>query len=394
MLSFLSILIYKMNLLFYFENVIDPTIGGTERATENVATALAVRGHNVFYMAKYHRELANVKFPTVFLPSQELLSEENILFLNKFIRERHIDVVINEGGNTSDVQLFNHRYIPQEVKVITCLHFSPYQGWGKYWLRDRLRIQSAKDVVQVLKLVRNRAKALRLLKNNYQIALHDTDKFVVLCDEFKQEIIKLTGKGIKLFNKIVTIPNINPVVATESDYLQKQNVVVWVGRLQYEIKRVDRLLKSWKNIQDDFPQWRLEILGEGADRDYYERLVNKRGIRNVVFRGRCNPTEYYKKAKIIALCSTHESFGMTLVEGMSYRCVPIAFNSYATIEEIIPNEYIGVKIKPFDIKAYADGLTYLMSQDDLDVFGEKAYKNAQRYSPIEVVGKWVDLLNN
>lgn len=283
-----------MKFLFYFENVINPLTGGTERASYNLATSLENCGHEIYVLAKYFSQ-EEIKFKNFYLPSELLVSSQNIDYIESLVLKYQIDYIINEGGNTADVQLFNHLALNINAKIITCLHFSALQGFGREYYSD-LDLRNFKNILRIFKMPVNKRRALKLFQSNYSTALKHTDAFVVLNEVFKKQILELTGQ-YGFSNKISVIPNINTLIPENDKSANKENIVLYVGRLQYGTKRVDRLLKSWAFIEDQILDWKLIILGDGPDRLWYESLRNKMNLKNVFFKGRQNPTDYYRSGE-------------------------------------------------------------------------------------------------
>ena len=112
-----------MNILVYFINQLNPSCGGTERVACLIAEYLQEQGHNLFYMA-CTPTIKEGSYNSVFLPGKsENATTENISFVNEFIRNNKIDIIINEGGNTDSIYLFSHEHIDKNIRIITHLHF-------------------------------------------------------------------------------------------------------------------------------------------------------------------------------------------------------------------------------------------------------------------------------
>ena len=105
-------------------------------------------------------------------------------------------------------------------------------------------------------------------------------------------------------------------------------------------------------------------MGDGSERGFYENYSQKLKLKNIEFVGASDPTGYYEKAKIICLTSSHEGFGMTITEGMQYNIVPIVYNSYESITDIIEDNINGILIKPFRTKEFAKKLTELINNPE------------------------------
>lgn len=390
-----------MNILVYFENPISPTIGGTERAAANLIDELRNLGHSVFTMSKYSPIALGISFPNAYikhtvniLPNENLLHEDNIKYITDFLRDKAIDIIINEGGNTNDVQLFNHKVLSTKARIITCLHFCTLQGFGDYYYSDIPLIKTYKDVFRIIKMPYTRKKILSIFKENYLTALKYCDAFVVLDNVFKTELSNFLNT--KVFDdKIYVIPNMNSYENVEKNPMsEKENRILYVGRLQYKTKRVDRLLKACKILGKQLEKWQVDIVGDGPDRYYYEKMAAKLQLSNVKFYGKQQPEEFYKKAKIIALTSTHESFGMTLIEGMSFGCIPIAFDSYSSVKSLIKNGKNGLLVKPFSINSYADKLLQIMSNTSLqDEMVKQSDEILMSFSREKVSKHWEELIN-
>lgn len=377
----------KMNILIYFENKINRTHGGTERAAENLAQALTLQGHKIYYLYKYESDF-ETSFSSYRLPSHDECAVENANYVETIVKTLGIDVIINEGGNTSDVQMLNHENVRVSCKIITCLHFCPFQGFDSVW--QDVRVTCFHDLLSLLKAPINRFRAIQRFKDNYLTAIRHTDAFVVLSASFVEDVIQIVGdESVK--TKIKVIPNINSYSIQNLSLEKKENRLLYIGRLQYQTKRVDRLLKAWSlnNLDNNCV---LDILGDGPDREYYEKISKRLGLKNVVFHGFQDPLEFYKKAKIIALTSTHESFGMTLIEGMANGCVPIVFNSYATASEIVTNGVDGVTIKPYDIQEFSRQIALIMKDNDVFMkLAKNARKNVVRYDESAIMPQWNSL---
>ncbi|RGN76255.1 glycosyltransferase [Segatella copri] len=81
--------------------------------------------------------------------------------------------------------------------------------------------------------------------------------------------------------------------------------------------------------------------------------------RYLTFEGFQSPIEYYKRASIICMTSSFEGFPMVLVEAMQFGCVPIAFDSFEAIRDVIIPEKTGELVKPFKIKDFVNKLSIL-----------------------------------
>lgn len=145
----------------------------------------------------------------------------------------------------------------------------------------------------------------------------------------------------------------------------KGREVLYVGRLTPTDKRVDRLLRVWKRVSDDFPGWRLRIVGDGPERDNLEDMSAGMGLERVTFEGFRDPVTYYASASVVAMTSSFEGWPGAMVEALAAGCRPIAFNCGGGMEEILSGGR-GTLVEPFDEEAYAGALATLMRNHETE----------------------------
>ena len=175
----------------------------------------------------------------------------------------------------------------------------------------------------------------------------------------------------------------------------KEKLILIVSRMVYVHKRIDYFLRIWKELESLFPDWRVNILGDGECKNFYLNLACKLNLQRVSFCGRVVPDDYYARASIVCSTSTNEGFGLSLTEGMVYGCVPIAFNSFSTASDIIEHGKDGFLISPFNIAEYADQLKRLMSDASLlAMMSKRAQEKVNHFAPHLIGEKWCNMLNS
>ncbi|MDL0138936.1 glycosyltransferase family 4 protein [Halobacterium salinarum] len=124
----------------------------------------------------------------------------------------------------------------------------------------------------------------------------------------------------------VTIPNgceITPEVEFESS--SKSLHVLWVGRIQREQKRPDRLL----DIAEELPDVSFELIGplDGEDA-YCDRIVSRaNSLENVVYSGFVDPDDIYSKyveADLLLNTSDYEGFPNTFLEAWQSKALVVS----------------------------------------------------------------------
>lgn len=347
-----------MNILF-IEDALLPSRGGVERVTHTLFGVFEQLGHEVF-IAYHQCDCAEVPAcKKLRLPKSQ---EKDILYMtiSKYIVERAIQMVIVQSyyDKTYQVVYGKLKADISGLRMIACLHCNPdiwvnKNRWGctfvDIYLKELLRSV-------FLSCIRNKWK--EQITGMYKIV----DKFVLLSphfiDDFKR-LYRVDGK------KLCSIPN--PCAFSDDNvvaFSAKENMVLVVARMAEQQKRISSVLWIWKQVYGRHPDWKLVLVGDGPDWNRYKCLAKKLELMNYEFVGASScPQDYYKRAKIFLMTSIWEGFCMTLIEAQHYGCVPMAYDSFSAIKDIIENGVTGYIIPLHDRNGYAKRLSDLMSDD-------------------------------
>lgn len=210
------------------------------------------------------------------------------------------------------------------------------------------------------------------------------DRFVVLTQEDKQMWGEMPG--------IRVIPNAaNFIAENYSDCSAKR--VIAVGRLDYQ-KSFDRLIMAWEKVVQKRPDWRLDIFGQGEWKEMLQKMIDDRGLQDVV---RVNaPTKNigkeYSESSMLVMSSHYEGFPMVMVEAMACGLPAVSFDFKCGPKDIIKDGENGVIVPDGDIDALAEAMMKLMGDDELRKrMGEEAKKVVETYSEEKVMSKWMKL---
>ncbi len=123
------------------------------------------------------------------------------------------------------------------------------------------------------------ALAYQYLYPSADIVLSPTMRII---DEFKNDL-KISMINHRILYNPVDLDNINQQVEAHFEPTQKRSKVVrfiCMGRLCYE-KGFDRLIEALPDMHSKY-DWKLEILGEGAERSNLESLIKKHNLQDRV----------------------------------------------------------------------------------------------------------------
>ena len=156
------------------------------------------------------------------------------------------------------------------------------------------------------------------------------------------------------------------------------------------------MLKAWREIEADsqYKEWKLQLVGDGRDKGFYEYLVRKWALQRVEFTGRQNPQEYYRKASIFLMTSTAEGWGMVLTEAQQMGVPVIAMDSFGALYDIIRDGKNGRIVPNNDLKAFVSALRDVMKEDGLRLkMSEASVELSKRFEMQNVLQQWLQLFD-
>lgn len=372
--------------------------GGAEKVTSNLAPYLTKKGHQIFlFVPKINEELLTDwdKQHIHFIETKSadfLATTSDKDKLIKTIQNFQINILIFVGHLGFDIEYFSKN---THCKIIFAHHGSPF--WEITDLQQYLLRELSAKNKNFLSTLKHKyikiPKILREHKENLVSAFRNahqyTDAFVVLCEEYKN-----------IFKKELHLPNIQKIMAISNgilpapmDYsLTKKKQLLYVGRMSYADKRVDRLIEIWKNIYRDFPDWEFLLVGDGEDRKNLEKQAEN--LDRIHFLGSTkNPSPYYNEASILCMSSQFEGIPLVLLEAQQAGVIPMAFNCSAGVESILsPSWENGVLVENFSLKNYENSLRKLMSDENLRQKIQKNILQKSKEYDMEIIAeKWHQL---
>lgn len=166
---------------------------------------------------------------------------------------------------------------------------------------------------------------------------------------------------------------------------------MFVGRLDRE-KAIYRLLQIWIKIYKELPDWNLVIVGDGETREEDENLTKILGVERVKFLGYQKSIPIIDESSIICLTSNIEGLPTVFMEAMTLGVIPIGFDSFSAIYDMIDNNVNGVIIPAFDEELYANALIQLALNENLRYhMAEMAQQKVNQYDIEEIGKRWLYL---
>ena len=139
--------------------------------------------------------------------------------------------------------------------------------------------------------------------------------------------------------------------------------VLFVGRLIAE-KRVDMLIRAIATLATSRPWLRCEIVGDGPERERLDALVRELGVAaQVTLAGRLAEGELPARlgdARILAMPSAREGYGITVVEGQAAGAVPIVARSRLSAAPDLVEPGVDGLVVDGTVEAFASAIADLL----------------------------------
>ena len=393
-----------MNILFYTAFEVSPEKGGTERITASVAETLQRDfGHKCFSM---YSVPIDPKFRRAPFYARYKLGDsrvkKNRYDLHRFIKEKNIDVIINQGAFEFCKTLKEITADLPNVRIILCHHFQP--GWEEHFGRIKSIVHKPKDFIDCLRICWRLSKypyqkltKVRRNKEQYRIGYQYADRVVLLSTNFIPEFLEYAGIYDK--NKFMVVHNVLSFDAffDIKQYTKKRKEVLIVSRLDETQKRLSLAIRIWAFIEADheLDDWTLKIVGHGVDEQMYRKLAASLHLKRLSFEGAQQSQPYYEQASIFMMTSKSEGWGLTLTEAQQMGCVPIAFDTYASLHDILTDGENGLIITEGDLSMYFNKMKQLMLNGNMRKdMAARAIESSHRFDQPTIGKQWNMFFNN
>lgn len=383
-----------MNILFLMK-VYD--VGGIEIVAATLASSFVRHGHHVVIATfglpdalTVARTDGRVK---IYSLGDYVCSAKNVATLRNILLDNHIQVVINQWGlPLVPCKTLNKAKEGLDIKTIAVYH---NQIDTNARIKDvEIALDSCHNPLKRCLLEVKKAAFKLVTSRSMAYVYRHTDLYQVLSSSYVPLFSKFTG--IKHPDHLMV--QTNPVTLDSSDFVysfpKKQKEIIYLGRIDYNQKRVYRVIDTWARLEKKFPDWKLTIVGDGVERKNVEKLVADYDLKRVSFEGFQQPKPYYVRASILLLTSEYEGFPLVLAECMSFGVIPVVYDSYSAVRDIIDDGKDGVVI-PYEKNGYdadkaAGMLAQIMQNDSLrEMMAHAAIEKSKVYSVERIYQEWM-----
>ena len=383
-----------MNILFLMKMY---DVGGIEIVAATLSSCFVRHGHQVVIATfsppndlTVARTDSRVKIYTL---DGYVCSSKNVDSLRNILLEHKIQVVINQWGlPLVPCRTLNKAKNGLDIKTIAVYH---NQIDTNARIKDvEIALDGCHNPLKRCLLKAKKAAFKFVTSKSMAYVYHHTDLYQVLSPSYVPLFSKFTG--IKHPGHLMV--QTNPVTLDSSDFEyslgKKQKEIIYLGRIDYNQKRVYRVIDTWAKLEDKFPDWKLTIVGDGVERENIEKQVKDYGLKRVSFEGFQQPKPYYERASILLLTSEYEGFPLVLAECMSFGVIPVVYDSYSAVRDIISDGKDGIVI-PYHKDGYqVDDAASLLSsimenEGKREAMALTAIEKSKEYAVEKIYEEWV-----
>lgn len=357
-----------MKILFLNTNI---GYGGASKMIVWVANQCAKKGHDVTFLTYRDKNVYQT------LSSQVKLIQESL-------------EEINGSGNPIATVKWLHRFIKKCCFDIGVAFLSPSilrMAIAAKGTKMKVVFSQRGDPYYADKCKNIKSKAVNWL-NTW--AFNQADGYV-----FQAQMAQAYyDKAIQ--NKSVVIPNpIRQMQRTEERSGNIRKSFVAVGRLDLKQKRQDLMIEAFNIISAKYPDFKLEIYGDGEDEERVKLLAASN--KNIHLMGKTsNVVEAIQNAWATVLSSDFEGIPNALLESMSLGVPSISTDcSPGGAAMLIRNKENGLLTPKGDAKALAEAMEYtILHHEETEEMARVGQEVNELYSEDKISDRWNSFLDN
>ena len=201
---------------------------------------------------------------------------------------------------------------------------------------------------------------------------------------------------VKRKSKVIFNPVSADIKTVDLNQTRKKRIVS-ICRLNKQ-KNIPLLIRSFANICNKYPDYCLEIYGEGEEKESLEEMIKNFGISEKchLMGHTSHPMAILASSQIFALSSDYEGMPNALIEAMCAGCACVSTDSPAYgARDLICNQENGLLVSVGDEKEFTEALESLLLDDEKrEQFGIKARDTIKKVDTNVITEKWLAFIKN
>jgi glycosyltransferase involved in cell wall biosynthesis len=160
---------------------------------------------------------------------------------------------------------------------------------------------------------------------------------------------------------------------------------------------VDAVVRAFSEVQKEFPDARLDLVGKGPTEAEIRALVRDLNVSEVHFRGVASRGEigrFYDEADIFINASWLDNMPVSIQE--AFACgMPVVSTAAESIPYFVEHERTGLLSEVGNVQALAENVIRLLRNPELATrLASNAYRQAEAYRWPQVRGEWLEIYDS
>ena len=346
-------------LIINWQDITNPLAGGAEVHLHEVFERLANRGHSVTLFCHRYRgaqQIENRNGIKIIRSGNRFLFNYTVFFYYIFkFRKENFDIIVDD---VNKIPFYTPLYVHRPIQGVT------HHLFGK-----SIFLETFFPIALYVYLME------KLIKPIYR-NVH----FIIGSPSTHQEYIAwgFSPEQVTIVNYCVN----HQLYYPDPENLFDLNLIGYFGRLK-KYKCVDHLLKAMTYLQEEFPELRLKIIGDGDDKNRLMLLSKELGIQDrVEFTGYVEESQkalLLQKMNFVVNTSSKEGWGLTVVETNACGAPVIAANVQGLRDSVIQDK-TGLLYEFGNISDLKDNIrTLLLNRSKRDELRKNAIEWAKSF---------------
>jgi glycosyltransferase involved in cell wall biosynthesis len=363
-------------------------MGGTIRATLTLANQLATR-HEIEIITLQRRQSAP------FFPIDDRISVRTLMDLREGVRPGRLEARLGRH---------NSRLVPRSDRIWSEVTLrGDYQMWRALRRLDTDVLITTRPAFNLLAARFAPRDVVVVGQEHLHLDAHRPDlreqiRYWYPCLDALVTLTEADRRAYADFlppspTRVQVIPNALPAGAKPISGLDAP-VIAAAGRMA-KVKHYERLITAFAKVNTAHPDWTLRLYGSGPELKTLRAVAAEHDVgENVAFMGRTRDIyAAFAGASIVALSSSFEGFGMTIIEAFACGVPVVSFDCPQGPGEVITHGRDGLLVPPDDTDALADALCALIDDPaKRHAMGSAAHQTAVRYDITAIDRQWENLL--
>jgi glycosyltransferase involved in cell wall biosynthesis len=247
--------------------------------------------------------------------------------------------------------------------------------WAHWWVPGGWIGRKAKAVADIPLVVTCHGTDIFLL-NKYRwlrgqaVSVFNAANRVTVVSTFLKEklaeAMKDRVEGIEEKTVVAPMPVDTGIFYHDEEIEPEPGSIICASRLTKQ-KNIDRLILAASRLKEDNVQFRVDIYGDGPERQHLEKTIDDLSLSDQVRIHRPLPqaalADKYRKSQIAVLVSEREGFGLALLEAMLCGCAGIGARSGGITDILAQDGLDGVLVEPGDVYSLFRSLKDLLTEE-------------------------------